>query len=462
MTTKNNFIGRMVMVLCTTVLILSSCQKDTSTGGIYPKSLDYSLRVPMIWNQLYLDIERFTPGYKPPVSARNFGYISLIAYESIVNGSNGAYRSMSNHYSDINLSLPEFNEEYNWEVVLNTAYERSFELYFPTAPSEQQFRILEVAGDLRSKLQSETDFEVYQRSSRYGKYIAEEIFDWSSIDTWGHEAYLHNIDPAYVPPQDEGYWKPTYPDYGEALLPHWGKVKTFAAEETDVVVAPPTWSTDPNSQIYKEALFTQELTNRVRGGEAEEDYWIAEFWSDDCPILTFTPAGRWVSITNQVVSIEGQTMMDAVATYAQVGMALSDAGIKCWQEKYKYNMLRPIDYIREFMDDPEWNTVMCPDGSGGFYTPNFPTYPSGHATFGGAAAFVLGQIYGDEYDFTDRSHEGRLEFRGSPRSYSSFSEMAEENAYSRVPLGVHFSSDSDAGLALGRRIGRKVNRLPWR
>ena len=31
-------------------------------------------------------------------------------------------------------------------------------------------------------------------------------------------------------------------------------------------------------------------------------------------------------------------------------------------------------------------------------------------------------------NFTDRSHEGRTEFRSSPRQFNSFSEMAEENA----------------------------------
>ncbi|NND31945.1 MAG: vanadium-dependent haloperoxidase, partial [Saprospiraceae bacterium] len=192
------------------------------------------------------------------------------------------------------------------------------------------------------------------------------------------------------------------------------------------------------------------------------DYWIAEFWSDDCPILTFSPAGRWISITNQVIAAERINMMESVATYAKVAMALADAGTKCWQEKYRYNFLRPIDYIRQNMNDPHWNTVMCPDGSGGFYTPNFPTYPSGHATFSAAAAVVLADLFGASYRFTDRSHEGRSEFRGTPRTFNSFHEMALENAYSRVPLGVHFISDSQAGTNLGFIIGNRVNALPWK
>jgi membrane-associated phospholipid phosphatase len=208
-------------------------------------------------------------------------------------------------------------------------------------------------------------------------------------------------------------------------------------------------------------MVTRTLVNEIKAGGKEEDYWIAEFWSDDCPILTFSPAGRWVSITNQLIAIERLDMLEAVAAYAKLGMALSDAGVKCWGEKYRFNYLRPIDYIREYMNDPDWNTVMCPDGSGGFYTPNFPTYPSGHATFAAAASVVLEDVFGTVYTFTDRSHEGRSEFKGAPRTFDSFKEMALENAYSRVPLGVHFQSDSDAGSALGFIVGLRVTQLPW-
>lgn len=151
----------------------------------------------------------------------------------------------------------------------------------------------------------------------------------------------------------------------------------------------------------------------------------------------------------------------ALETYAKVGFALADAGVRSWAEKYRYNYLRLIDYIRQVMGGTNWNTVMCPDGSGQFFTSNFPAYPSGHATFGAAAAIVLSNMYGDDYAMTDRCHEGRTEFNGTPREFGSFLEMAEENAFSRIPLGVHFRMDSDVGLDLGYEVGEKVLALPW-
>ncbi|MEZ4942185.1 MAG: vanadium-dependent haloperoxidase [Saprospiraceae bacterium] len=454
--------NKIILLLLTMVVLFGACKEDFNGLEISSPAASFSHRTPLIWNQLYLNVERYCPGYKPPVSARNLGYINLIAYESIVHGSRGKYRSFSGHYPQLFIREPDAEYEYNWEVCLNAAYERAFELYFPTAPAEQQFHMLEIGGDLRTDLQSRTTPAIYNRSLQYGRYVAETVYDWSAADHWGHEAYLHNTDPAYVPPAGTGLWKPTYPDYQPALLPHWGKVRTFAAQASDVAPPPPVFSTDPASALYAEATETRQLVNEIKAGGKQEDRWIAEFWSDDCPILTFSPAGRWISIANQLMAIERPDMLETVVTYAKVSMALSDAGIKCWQEKYKFNYLRPVDYIRAYQNDPGWNTIMCPDGSGGYYTPSFPTYPSGHATFGAAASVVLESVFGTDYRFTDRSHEGRTEFNGTPRTFNSIREMALENAYSRVPLGVHFRSDSDAGTDLGFAVGRRVIELPWR
>lgn len=444
------------------IICLVACQRDDDALVINMKpATHFSHKIPVAWNLLYLNLERYTAGYRPPVAARSCAYVNLTAYEAIVHGSLDRYKSLTNYYPDLIIDPPVSHKELNWEVVLNAAYERAIYHFFPTAPAEQQFDILELAHLLNHDLSYKTTPEVYNNSVEYGHYVADQVYKWSEVDSWGHQGYMHNNDPAYIPPTGDEKWKPTYPDFLPALLPHWGKVRTFSPVENFTVPPPPAFSTDPNSELYKDAYFVQHKVNEVRQGLNEEEHWIAEFWSDDCPILTFTPSGRWINIASQLISIEKLDMMDAVALYAKVSMALSDAGIRCWGEKYRYNLLRPIDYIRLYMDDPQWNTVMCPDGSGGFYTPPFPTYPSGHATFGGAATTVLESVFGSNYAFTDRSHEGRSEFRSKPRSFKNFREMADENGYSRVPLGVHFTFDSQAGVNLGRSIGREIVQLPW-
>ncbi len=63
---------------------------------------------------------------------------------------------------------------------------------------------------------------------------------------------------------------------------------------------------------------------------------------------------------------------------------------------------------------------------------------------------------------TDNCHKNRSEFFGTPRTFNSFYEMAEENGFSRIPLGVHWRMDSEEGVKFGKKIGNKVNNLPWK
>ncbi|HNM27605.1 MAG TPA: hypothetical protein PKL15_19305, partial [Saprospiraceae bacterium] len=86
----------------------------------------------------------------------------------------------------------------------------------------------------------------------------------------------------------------------------------------------------------------------------------------------------------------------------------------------------------------------------------------GHATFGAAGAEAIASEFGYAYSMTDRCHEGRSEFIGTPRSFGSLYEMAQETGWSRVPLGVHFRMDSEEGVRYGTVIGRHVNDLPWK
>jgi hypothetical protein len=51
---------------------------------------------------------------------------------------------------------------------------------------------------------------------------------------------------------------------------------------------------------------------------------------------------------------------------------------------------------------------------------------------------------------------------GMPRTFSSWHEMAVENAYSRIPLGVHYQMDADAGVDLGYVASGRVLDLPWK
>lgn len=445
------------------VLVFNGCSKDEDVVVVAPAAdlADTSAEIALEWNQLFLEVERYTPGYRPPVSARTAAYIGLTAYETLMPALKDRYRSVIPQMTTIDLPTVDESLEYNWQIALNASYKRIFDLFFESAPTRQQFDIAVLASDMDNKLDALASIEVKQRSRDYGYAMAEAIYEWAKTDELGHNSHERNVDPNFTAPQGPGLWQPTYPDFSEALTPYWGDTRTFAANK-DVTCDPPlVYSESPSSQIYAQALEIKSIVDDIKQGERYEDRWIADFWSDDCPILTFTPAARWISVGNQVIEQTNSDLGKAVYVYAKLGIALSDAGARAWDEKYRFNLLRPIDYIRDVMGDRDWNSVMCPDGSGRFFTPNFPAYPSGHATFGAAAAEVLAETYGINFRMTDNSHLGRTEFIGTPRTFESFFEMAEENAYSRIPIGVHFRMDSEAGLDLGRKVGRRVNAMDW-
>jgi membrane-associated phospholipid phosphatase len=434
---------------------------DTPSGD--PLKEDYTLALK--WQQVFLDVERFTPNYRPPVAARTAGYVGLTAYEAIVNGMSSKYNSFDGYFPGLDVPEPQTGADYFWPEVYNAAYARSITLFFPTAPAAQLFKVYANEQDFSEKFTLSVPNEVFVRSREYGRAVADAVFAWSKTDQIGDAAYLRLHDPNYAPPKGDGLWQPTFPDYTPALLPYWGKVRTFVADATDKCPEPLAYSKDPSSEIYKQALEPFTLVNQIKAGEKYEEHWIADFWSDDCAALTFTPAGRFIAIANQLVEKEKLTLGAATELYAKVGMGLCDAGIRAWHQKYTYNYERPIDYIREVMPGSaasNWNSIMCPDGSGRYFTPPFPAYPSGHATFGAVAAEIFSDYFGENYKFTDRCHEGRVEFIGKPRTFNSFREIAEENAYSRLPIGVHFRMDATSGVALGYGVGKKVNRLPWR
>ena len=176
----------------------------------------------------------------------------------------------------------------------------------------------------------------------------------------------------------------------------------------------------------------------------DEQRAIALFWADDLG-ATATPPGHSISLTTQVLSQLAARLDIAAETYAKVGIAVADAFIRCWDTKYRYNLLRPVTYIQRLID-ADWLPLLV--------TPPFPEYTSGHSAQSGAAAEVLTDLFGPDFAFVDHTHDSR----GLPaRAFRSFFQAADEAAISRLYGGIHFRPAIERGLDQGRCVGRAVN-----
>lgn len=402
------------------------------------------------WHQLLLELERHTPGYRPPVSARTFAYIEMAAYEATLPVT-GDFISLENYFHGYSSPrIPANLEQFYLPASLNAAYGQIMRYFFPNTPKKWCEKIDQLEERFAADFKKQIGEQRFSTASDFGRAVAENVWRWSATDTLGHNSFLNNFDQNYTPPSCIGCWQPDKTHPMPALLPEWGKVRKFVIQNGDVTfTSPATFDETPGSPFFTEAMEVFSVSQPL----SKENIWIAELWSDDLPGLTVTPVGRWISIANQAIAQSRPSFYVIMETYLKTTMALCDASIVIWDGKYKFNLERPETYINRNIK-PGWKALHD--------NPSFPSYPSGHSAFGAAAAEVLSVELGRTIQLTDRTHEYRQEFVGKPRTYQSFSDMAKENAASRVLIGVHYRMDCEEGLRLGKIIGRKVAGLPLR
>jgi len=194
------------------------------------------------------------------------------------------------------------------------------------------------------------------------------------------------------------------------------------------------------SPFYEQANDVYQMVNNLTTEQGD----IARYWANS-PGETATPPGHWLAIMNQIAELRGLNLEQAAEMYALTGIAIGDAFISAWQAKYQDQLVRPVTYIRAYID-PDWQTLIG--------TPPFPEYPSGHSVVSGAAAAVLTDLFG-EVTFLDTAQSP---LGLPPRTFDSFDEAAQEAALSRLYGGVHFREAIDNGIEQGRCVAEETLR----
>ncbi|NGQ91531.1 vanadium-dependent haloperoxidase [Rhodobacter sp. HX-7-19] len=397
------------------------------------------------WYRMILELVRHTPTYSPPVASRAFAYTALIAYEATASGSD-RLQSLTGQVAAV--PMPPLREDglaYDEDVILNTALAHAVDVYFSnTGPTGQRAKAA-LTKQLDALTAEGTDPDTLARSQAYGAALAEAIIA-ASADDGGAVVENLGFPMTYTlggEPQD---WVPTsLVQLQQApLLPAWGQNRPFTLPDGEAcpLPPPPAYSEDPGSEFYKQAMEVYDTSRSL----TDEQKIIARFWSDD-PMLSPTPPGHWVSIIFEIAERDALPVEDRVNALVRLGMAVSDGFIVNWRDKYRYDLLRPVTYIRRVID-PKWEPLLI--------TPPFPEYPSGHSTQSGAVAQVLTATFGTPFPFTDSTHEAD---GLAPRDFPDFWTAAREAGISRLYGGIHFRAAIDLGLDQGACVGDHVNAL---
>ncbi len=329
-----------------------------------------------------------------------------------------------------------------------------------------------------------------------GLFVAGKILALRKDDpSIGDDGYATSIAPG------DHRADPDNPDQGYHAPNYGARSACFAVTTRHSLDEPPKIG----SLEYNDALvevrakgIAPELTATLPAGATARtptETLIGLFWAYDGAKGLGTPPRLYNQIVRVVADAKGNTVDQNARLFALVNAAMGDAGILAWDDKYHYDLWRPVVGIREH--DPSMGPAGSPgnvqdaDSDLGWlplgapktnepgvknFTPPFPAYPSGHATFGAAALQATRRYYGvtadgpdnlfDNLSFVSEELNGsNTDNRGTvrPRHTREFPgglwEMIEENGLSRVFLGVHWVFDAfmrdpaTGGMDLTQNIG---------
>lgn len=458
------------------LLVLFSCQKniekqfpgdesatatnnnrDTSVNsgrngeqGHLNQTKTFSADVVIRWLNMQLDMLRVpaAPGTGSQDAGRALAYCGIAVYESVVQGM-PAYQSLTNQLNDFPpMPSTERGKAYHWAASANAALAEMNRKLFPTTSAANKLNIDKLENELQSNYANEVDAVTLQRSIALGKEVATSLFKWAADDGSAKANPPYVPDPAFIGP---AFWVQsvipgtstlvtTPPNNPQATKPYSSQLRLIVPDAANgtALEPPPAYSPTPGSPFYEMVKDVYDKSQNLTPAQI-----AMAIYHRDAP--GYPGGGHFVSILAQVLTKAETTLDIAALAYAKAGIAAYDASAICFVDKYTYNLVRPINYIRNIMGHGTWNAL--------FNTPGHPEFPSAHAVFGTAVATMLTDVLGDNFQFTLHTYD----YLGLPaRSYNSFFEMSKEMADSRVFAGIHYQASCDKGRWLGEKVARNI------
>ncbi|MDB5246256.1 MAG: phosphoesterase [Segetibacter sp.] len=427
-----------VFLIVFSIIILESCSKQDSYVSYQPVATNYSAKVAADWMQALRKVVQ-SETKNPPQASRIYAYAAIGLYEAVMPGMPG-YKSLEGQIPDLtNLPNSRSYGRLDYTIAANEALYQISSKVFGSLKPENLAMMEDLHARYLGSASATVSADVTGESKYFGKMIAEAVMNRANNDNFAATRNLSYIVPS--PAVNPGFWAPTNAVL-TPLEPHWGKIKCFAMAKSDActILSAIPFNTDKNSAFYKQAEEVVTTSQHLTGDQKA----IAHWWADNSG-QTATPPGHWVAIADQLAVQRNMSLGKAAEMYAFLNIAMADAFISCWDEKFKLNLLRPVTYIRNFTPgNTSWSPLIA--------TPPFPEYPSGHSVASAAAGEILTHLLGNS-SFTDSSN---VHLGLAPRTYNSFTEAANEAALSRLYGGIHFREAIENGMKQGKEVSKAL------
>jgi hypothetical protein len=418
-----------------------SCKKDNTDdlNSNLPQTKTFSSDVVIHWFNMQLDMLKIPlpVGTGSQSSERCQAYCGIALYESVVPGM-PAYQTLHGQLTDFPvMPTTEPGKAYHWAASANAALADMNRKLFPTTSAANKTKMDSLENALQTIYSGEVSVETLQRSIAFGKEVSTRVFTWAATDGSA------NVNPPYVAPLptpvNPWYWVPTSPPPATAVNPYaWQRRLLVPGVATGTgLPPPPTYSIVNGSDFWNMVKDVYDKRNN-----ATPDQQASAIYHRDVP--GYSPGGNFVSILSQTLN-KVKPMLDIAAlAYAKIGIAQSDATIICFTDKYSFNLVRPVTYIKQYID-PAWTTSIA--------LPNHPEFPSGHATINAAATTMLANMFGTNFQLTLHTYD----YLSYPaRSYNSWEEMSIEMSNSRVFSGLHYQATQDKSRVQGKKIAQNI------
>jgi hypothetical protein len=387
-----------------------------------------------------------------PVASRIAAYTAIALYEGVAAEPHSGLRSMAGQLNGL-WSLPRPDPAIDGAIVAAQAARVVLDSLVPSHGAARRVTDSMADAQIVRRRSDGVGRDRSERSVALGGALARTILAWAAND-----GFTATRGRPWSAPRTVAQWSPPSarpapaPSNGSVVLaggpaaspavePHWGRLRTFVLRNADecAPAKPPPYSEARGSDFWK---MGRELADSLARLTPEKRA-AATLWAPDA----LRAQAAWTRAGQQVVRARSHGVARASETWALMSIAIADAYVGTWREKYRSLVVRPPAYLQRVFN------ASVPLSA---KTPVTPEYPSEHAVVAAAAAATLVSLLGDSTGFTDST-------ANPPRSHAGFSAAREDESVAALASGLQFVPAVVNGLAQGACIGsRVVSRLRTR